>query len=303
LMSDDCDMRCSKESDHGEGSAEIAGATVRRFPATVDDRRRFFILSAGRTGSSLLSAILGECGADFAMQVPTEWDPGSGALEHVELNAATSLLRRAHEIDSDKPPSGYRRYVWSRLRSRAKRKLSSVLGEARYLKGENLDLAVQPAFKLGYFPSVILSYRRFEDLAVSSFIKRGASTFESLLAYYQRINRNGLLLMSIFGGCAIGYEQLVDPQDVSWVEPLSSVTGIAASRLTSARDRRLGSRSRSVEAQCLDGGAREVFEAIDALRGRELMSSDQVARSVRQKLRANGVSQLETSNLPDLPRV
>lgn len=280
------DMRRPNDSDRGERSAEIAGAAARRYPATVDDRRRYFIVSAGRTGSTLLSAILADCGADFAMSVPAEWDPGSGALEHAELHAATSLLRRVHEIDRDKPSSGYRRYVWSNLRSRAKRKLNSVLEEARYLKGENLDLAVQPAFKLGYFPSVILSYRRFEDLAVSSFIRRGASTFESLLAYYQRINRNGLLLMSAFGGCAIGYEQLVDPRDTSWVDSLAELTGIGASRLASARDRRLGSPSRSVQFKCLDRGAQEVFEAIDVVRGRILMPSDQVMRATRQKLRA-----------------
>jgi hypothetical protein len=261
--------------------ATLEAATARRY-SPDDDRRRFFIMSAGRTGSTLLAAILADCGADFALPLLGEWDPGTGGAEHATLNAATLLMRRAYDIDRDKPPPGFRRYVWNRLRSRAKRRLRAVLKAAQYLKGENLDLVIQPAFKLGYLPSVILNYRRLEDLAVSSFIRKGASSFDSILAYYRRINRNGLLLMTVFGGCAIGYDQLADRGDRSWAPPLAALTGISAGSLIAARDRRLGVVSRSVEPACFDRGAQEIFRTIDALRGRLFLPSDQAMRSARR---------------------
>jgi LPS sulfotransferase NodH len=35
----------------------------------VGDQRRYFILSAGRSGSTLLAAILADAGGDFGMRV------------------------------------------------------------------------------------------------------------------------------------------------------------------------------------------------------------------------------------------
>ena len=44
-----------------------------------NDNRRFFVVTVGRTGSSLLASILADAGADFGVQSEDKWDAGGGA--------------------------------------------------------------------------------------------------------------------------------------------------------------------------------------------------------------------------------
>lgn len=265
-------------SRHTCSCSDASGNVAPGYPASTAARRRFFIVSAGRTGSTLLSALLADCAANFGLPMIAEWDRGAGAMEHSGMRAASDLMKHAYDIGVGRPAPGYRRLLWNTLRSAGKRRLRRALESADYFKGESLDLVVQPAFKLGYFPSVILSYRSFEDAAVSSFPRRSASTCEALLLEYRRLYRGGLLLLYAFGGCVVGFRQLIDRQDTSWARSLAQITGLDADSLVRARNRRLAPSSRALEAACLDRGTRELFEHMDALHGCAVMPSDQVLR-------------------------
>jgi hypothetical protein len=260
---------------------DTIGETIRSFDrsAVAEDRRRFFIINAGRTGSTLLSVILADAGADFAMAAPPCWDRGGGDMEHPDLLAAWRRIVAAHTLSATRPAPGYRRHRWTILRSLGKRRLRAVLGKAQFVKVDEAHLLVRPAVKMGYFPSIILSYRRFEDHAVSYGLMDRAADLEGLVAHYNRVNKNGLWLLNTFGGCVIGYEQLIDLADRSWVAPLAALTNLPASELLAARARRVAQPSRPIETPHFDRDARQTYEGVDSLRGRLILPSTQALRS------------------------
>jgi hypothetical protein len=247
------------------------------------EQRRVFILSSGRSGSTLLAAVLADAGAEFGIRAPERWDPGTGALEHRELHRMAAWMSYAYDLSPDRPGIGPRRYLWDLYRSMGKTRLRQLLHVARYIKGEGADFAVQPAFKMGYFPTIIVSYRRFEDFATSSGLMRGHSNLESLVKYYNRVNRNALLLLQTFGGCVVGYDALSDPRDISWVDPLAAATGLPADKLIAAREHRLRFKSRRDKTQPLDASTAETFANLDALRGLAVPPSAPAIRSWRGK--------------------
>jgi hypothetical protein len=260
-----------------KGRRSMDGAETQMDP----ERRRVFILSSGRSGSTLLASILADAGAEFGMHAPEQWDPGTGALEHPELHRMAAWMGYAYDLSPDRPGIGLRRYLWDFYRSMGKSRLRNLLGAARYIKGEGADFAVQPAFKMGYFPTIIVSYRRFEAFATSSGLMRGHSNLETLVKYYNRVNRNALLLLRMFGGCVVSYEPLSDMHDMSWAHPLAIATGLSADGLVAARNRRLRGSARRDEPQPLDATTSETFANLDALRGLAIPPSAQALRSWR----------------------
>lgn len=252
--------------------------------ATSDPQHvRVFILSSGRSGSTLLAAILADAGADFGMQVPERWDPGTGDLEHAELHRMGRWMQYAYEVSPDRPGLGVGRCLWAFYRSMGKARLLRLLRAARYIKGEGADFAVLPAFKMGYFPTVVVSYRRFDEVAVSSGLMSGHSNLESLAKYYNRVYRNALLSLHIFGGCVVSHEQLTGAADTSWAVPLATATGLPADRLVSARNRRLKPSERFAIASSMDASTTETFSKLDAIRGLTIPPSAQALRSWAQK--------------------
>ncbi|MBV8649839.1 MAG: hypothetical protein JO255_00145 [Alphaproteobacteria bacterium] len=214
----------------GTAAAALIGLSVaRRWASTGDrpsglvasgdasplrERQRFFIVSTGRTGSSLLSAILADAGADFGFAPPRSWDRRGGEMEHEQLTVAARSIAKANAVSPERP-GGIARLRWTLRRSAAKRRMRSSLRDVRYVKVADAHHLVRPAFKLGYFPTVILSYRRFDDYAVSLGLIHAHADPASLARQYRQVLRMGLWLLNTFGGCVVGYEQLVDPADRS----------------------------------------------------------------------------------------
>lgn len=243
-------------------------------------RDRFFIVTSGRSGSSLLATILADAGADFGIPTPEQWYAGGGALEHPELHRVSAWMSYAYEISPDRPGIGLRRYLWDIYRSIGKSHLRKLLSKAAYIKGQGADFAVQLAFKMGYFPTVIVSYRTFEEFAVSSAMKSGRSNVETLVNYYNRVNRNAILLLKMFGGCVVRYADLTDPTSTAWATAIGDVTGLSAERLLASRDRRVSApQSASLESPIFDESAQHTYSAIDALAGRVFLPSPQALRS------------------------
>jgi hypothetical protein len=261
-------------------------------------RRRFFIVTSGRTGSSLLAAILADAGADFAMSVPARWDPSGGEMEHPDAAIAGDFFRAAEDISVGRPHGWIDRCRWRLLKSAGKRRLRAALHEARFVKAVDGHVLIRPAFKLGFFPSVILSYRRFDEYAISSSLMVPETSIDAIAARYRSANRNGLLLLRIFGGCAVSYEQLVDCRDRSWVEPLAQVTQLSADKLLAMRDCRVEEPARSLAHVELDRPAQRVFEAVEAFRGSVVAPSPQVLRLARGLASSTGPAELD---LPPAP--
>ena len=245
-----------------------------------DGRHRFFVVTSGRTGSSLLAAVLADAGAEFGIPTPEQWYAGGGALEHPELHRVSAWMGYAYEISADRPGIGLRRYLWDIYRSVGKSHLRKLLREASYIKGQGADFAVQLAFKMGYFPTIIVSYRSFEDFAISSAMKSGRSNLETLVNYYNRVNRNALLLLRMFGGCVVRYSDLTDPDNTAWANVIEQVTGLSAKRLLASRDRRVStSKFVSLESTIIDESVQDTYSAIDGLAGRAFPPSPQALRS------------------------
>jgi hypothetical protein len=247
--------------------------------SVIEANRRFFILTAARSGSTLLSAILGDVGANFGMTIPASWDPASGDLEHPDLSRAYDFFSKAELISKYRPHFGVSRLRWVLYRSYGKKTLRAVLNSAHFVKRYNAHKLVRPAFKIGYFPTVILSYRRFEDQAISFGLMHPHADWDLLCKNYWEVYNNGLWLLNTFGGCVVAYENMVDPSDCGWAEPLADVTGLAVTKLIDARDRRLTHAPPRCETNKINPQAYRIYEARQALTDKAIPPSSQALRA------------------------
>jgi uncharacterized membrane protein YkvA (DUF1232 family) len=243
------------------------------------DHRRYFIVTATRSGSTLLSAIMADAGAAFGMATPEQWDRTGGDLEHPQMWRVLMSLSAAESISIGRPAFGLSRMRWVAHRSLAKRRLKAALAGADFAKVYGAHKLVRPAFKLGFFPTVILSYRRFEDQALSLGLMHAHASWESLRENYRSIYENGLLLLHTFGGCVVSYEDIVDPANRAWADRLAEVTHLPAEHLLAARDRRVQHPSRPTATAWEDPEMGRLFDALNLLRERVLPPCPQVLRS------------------------
>ncbi|HDN80581.1 MAG TPA: hypothetical protein ENG33_08975 [Chloroflexi bacterium] len=197
----------------------------------MEQATRYLIVGTGRCGSSLLAAILAKAGANFDMPVQTKWDRRSGEYEHPMLLEARRWLVWADKIARSPLPSRLRNFC----QRRAAQKLDELLRRATFLKSPELVRMVHIVAKLGYQPKIILSYRQFEGYSVSRHLKSGWG-FSRLVEQYINVNSTALLQLYIFGGCTIGYEELVNKEETVWAEALEQLTGIKASHLLESRE-------------------------------------------------------------------
>jgi len=246
----------------------------------MDERGRCFVITFGRSGSSLLCAMLGDAGADFGLPVPDSWDPRHGVMELPAIKQAAHHMRRAFDID------GGRRFVLSPQveakfrRGRARRYLRQALGAARYVKIGDLDLLVQMGFSLGYSPRVIVNLRRLEDSLSSTLVGRKHLGPDHLAADYARICRQGLALIQTFGGCVVDYEDMLTGAEGVWIDAVAAVTGLEATALRSAARRRVNAPTRPPAIGiALYDECQALYAALTALRGRVFEPSAPVKRA------------------------
>lgn len=247
-------------------------------PAAARDRH--FIVNLGRCGSSLLGAILADAGADFGLTAPDSWDPRTGQMETHEIRRAAHHFRRAHDISEG------RKFVFSpvierklRLR-RARNWLRAALAGSHFVKIGDLDLVVQPAFKLGYVPSVIVSFRQLEPMLPSLLVGRTHVGPDELAREYVRIYRQALILLQTFGGCTIEYNDLLDPGAESWADGLAVVAACSPASLLEARARRVNGEPDPAKVTPVYTEAFALFQTLRSYRGRAIERSRQVARAI-----------------------
>lgn len=238
---------------------------------------RFLVINSGRTGSTLLSAVLADAGADFGMPAVQTWSAEDGAFEPSAITRAAAWFAVADQMGPAKP-LWPRSWHWTLARHRAKVHLARALNAARFVKGPSLDLAVQPAAKMGYLPRIIVSYRAFPAQAMSLAQRSGWRDVTALEAYYLRTYKNALMWLLVFGGCVVDYDELTDPGETEWASALAALTELPRSAMIAARQVRLGpKRTRQAVLPVLSAECDRLYAAMRELSGQLVLPAN-VAR-------------------------
>jgi hypothetical protein len=221
------------------GQADTAGRALARpqglaAPGVDPSRRRYLVASDGRAGSTLMTAILAAAGADLGMPAVERWNPLGGAHEHPGLDRLNRSLEQALWLteSASKVPG---LAVLARLsRSRAKAQVRRLMARGQCVKCS--PLAAAYVYKIGLMPQVIAVYRDFGDLARSKMLLE-RMPWPTVANRALDTYRNALLAIHTFGGCAIAYEDMVDPEQGAWLKALADCTGLDRQALAEARAR------------------------------------------------------------------
>ncbi len=227
-----------------------------------------------------MGAVLADAGADFGIAAPASWDPRTGQMETDEIRRAAHHFRRAYDISEG------RKFILSpvierklRLR-RARHWLRAALADSRFLKIGDLDLVVQPAFKLGYVPAVIVNFRQLEPMLPSLLVGRTYVGPDELAREYVRIYRQALILLQTFGGCTVEYNDLLDPRSLGWADGLAVIAGCKPDALLDARAARVNGEPDPAEITPVYKEAFALLQILRSYRGRAVARSRQVARAI-----------------------
>ena len=221
----------------GQTSRGLATAPQERpvaLPVVDPSRRRFLIASDGRAGSTLITAILGAAGLDLGMSSVDDWNPLGGAYEHPGLHQLNRTLETAEHL-SDLAERFPGLDTLSRFyRSRAKRRVKKLMSQGQCVKCS--PLAAGYVFKIGMMPQIIAVYRDFGDLARSKMLLE-RMPWPTIADRALHTYRNALIGIHTFGGCAISYDEMVDPAQTAWLQALADCTGLDYQDLAEARAR------------------------------------------------------------------
>ncbi len=205
-------------------------------PEEIPGEKKFLLVGTGRCGSSLLSAILAECGASFGMSPIKDWKRSAGAYEHTLLQKAGREFAISRKF-AQRADCWWLHRKFRRLHmSNAKRALRRLLAQADYLKSMDLVWLTHPIFKLDYLPKIILVYRVFPEVARSAYLSFGWG-YRETEQYYIDVYRTALIQLQVFGGCAIEYGELMNSSETAWADGLSGVTGVDSTQLLKSRQR------------------------------------------------------------------
>jgi hypothetical protein len=80
------------------------------------------------------------------------------------------------------------------------------------MKSTKVIWLVSTIRRLGYQPKVIVSYRRFEEYCASYHVKNALSVSDLAKEYYE-VNNTAIMQLQIFGGCAVSFEELINPEE------------------------------------------------------------------------------------------
>ena len=250
----------------------------------VEPHVRTLIVTCGRSGSSLIAAIMADAGADFGMPTPERWNQGDGVMEHPLAISAGWKYERAWQIRGGRRFFlGYKYLADARV-SLGKRDLRQLLARVDTVKGPRSDLWVPDLPKMGYAPNLVVPFAPPGEVA-RSFLMKAKQSWDATRADYLRANRNALLYLQSFGGCAVALRDLTDPESVAWADALSRTTGLDRGALIAARDRRVAKPSSTRSSPPAHSGVAlgdpevdAVYDALRELQDRHLPASRQALR-------------------------
>jgi len=237
----------------------------------TDNKRRYIIVTVGRTGSSLLAAILADAGADFGMSTVSDWNPKSGAYEHGLFWSAYAWHSRADKIDKSLIPNAL---GWQWAQHRSQSHLTELMEQADYAKypGGGIWLVHQIA-KLGYDVRVIVNYRDFAGYAKSRYLRFGWG-IQRIVDTYLDVYGTALMQLQYFGGCTVDFAEIVDPSETAWLSALAQLTDLPEDKLIASQSERVKPRPASDPIPQLtnpllqDARVQEMYDALRSLKGK-----------------------------------
>ena len=242
------------------------------------NRTRYLIVGTGRSGSSLLAAILAHAGADFGMDNQTEWSRRGGAYEHPLLISAHRWYLRSNRLKTTVVPYPVSEYCLNR----AKKQILQLSRQARFAKYPPATYIVHLFKSVSLFPVVIIAYRSFETYAASSYLRSGF-TFTELADRYVDRYQTALLQLYLYGGCVVDYGDLIDPSQTDWAQSLSDLTNVEFDKLMTARETLVNNPTQASpppqfwdEMMQLDPRPYQMYELLRSLNGQVIQRKSDV---------------------------
>jgi hypothetical protein len=234
------------------------------------DRQRYLIVGTGRSGSTALAAVLAGAGANFSMSQVEAWDYKAGEYEHPMIHRARRWQSRAEKVqDSLLPNRGLYAYCLRQMR----KAIHGLLDHALYAKSSDLVWLVHPIFKEAFWPRIIVSYRPFEEYARSRYIRYGFSMAD-VIDLYKNVYSTAAIQLSVFGGCAVNYDDLVDANQTAWADALAQLTGLERDALLASREQYIRAPTPKnpplFDLMELDASMAAIYAGFEAIRGRVL---------------------------------
>lgn len=233
-------------------------------------KEAFIIVGTGRSGSSLLSAILSDSGANFNMDYHSGWNPAQGgAYEHPYIVQAARWFGRLTRVRESIIPNALAiRYC----RNQVTKNINSLFEGSQFVKHPEATWLLHFIANMGYKPTIIVSYRNFEGFARSRYLRFGWD-FPRIVDAYIRYNTTSLLQLQIFGGCVVDFGELTNPDETQWAETIADLCHLDAEIILQKRNERLkDSKSNDLDLTALDsivmeGRTQAVYDALKAYRG------------------------------------
>ncbi len=194
---------------------------------------RYFVVTFGRSGSSLLSHVLQRSGATFNLPHSKEVNTYSEHLENPVIDLAIKAADAANRCNRN-DPLRIGRIRFNLWRSIAKRRLGKALSRAVYSKSRGNTLVIPLAPSVGYDPKLIVMYRNFGDVLISD-IEKSKNVPSYYAAQLERTFSDAQFLLNRFGGLIIDFDDLVDVKRQAWIEPLAELTGLDAALIARTR--------------------------------------------------------------------
>lgn len=195
---------------------------------------RYFIVSSGRAGSTLLSSIIAQAGADFGCGDSAQWDRRAGAFELKIGSHAAEHHNRAIALKDNSHISRWQMLRRKYHRSMAKKNTRKLMQQAQWIKLSSSGV-IRMARAVDYQPRVILLYRPFANYAYSSFLRSGRHV-PQMIEHYYNTYADGLLALNIYGGCVVEYSEIIDRNNDAWLERVAALSNLESANLITARD-------------------------------------------------------------------
>jgi len=198
-------------------------------------KKKYLIITAGRTGSSVLAAVMNRAGADFGLGDKAEWNRKLGAFEHPLLWRAQNWHSKSRKIEESLIPNSI---GLSFCRKKVFATLGKVVSDVDFLKSITLVNLTWYIEQMGYKPVIILSFRNFRDYSLSylSAAFQPNRGYQNTVREYVDTYATGLLQLSRYGGAVVSYDDVINFDKEGWAEQLEDWTKIGKEKLLQARN-------------------------------------------------------------------
>lgn len=167
-----------------------------------DPQTKLLVAGPPRTGTTFLASLLAKLGVDFGLATRS-WDINSGYYEHPKLLKIYGQIRKYERMTSISDNFA------ASLQQSAVRGIKDLLSSVDALKYPPISAQLPYLIaRAGFTPVLAISVRLFEPYAISRMRMEGIG-YQRCKEDYLEIYRSLLLLLKIYKGEVIPYEELI----------------------------------------------------------------------------------------------